>query len=152
MLSAADTKYRSRESNGRRWEYDPFAESKFHTEFYSHRRDPLHAYVTCTPCTPRASLAKSLTKSISLSARPPHQRKTTKQLGTPTADSQELARRSLCSPEQLRAAAERERERQVVAGFADGVQLVMPREAPQEGDLRGDSRGAIKLRLHLGRN
>ena len=61
---------------------------------------------------------------------PDFERKSEKQLGTPTADAQELARRSLMSPEQIRAASQRERERREAAGFTDGVQMVMPREAP----------------------
>eukprot|EP00966_Prymnesium_polylepis_P011969 274861-Prymnesium_polylepis.1 len=61
---------------------------------------------------------------------PDFERKSEKQLGTPTADAQELARRSLMRPEQVRAAAQRERERREAAGFTDGVQLVMPREPP----------------------
>lgn len=61
---------------------------------------------------------------------PDFERKSAKQLGTPTADSLELARRAMCSPEQVRAASERERERREAAGFTDGVQRVMPREAP----------------------
>ena len=61
---------------------------------------------------------------------PDMQRKTEKQLSTPTAGMPELAHRSLVSPEQIRAASQRERERCEAAGFIDGVRMVMPHEAP----------------------
>eukprot|EP00966_Prymnesium_polylepis_P147344 3403353-Prymnesium_polylepis.3 len=68
---------------------------------------------------------------------PDFKAKTLKQLGTPTADSIELASRALCSPEQLRAAIEREQERRVAAGFADAVQALQPTEAPAMESLGG---------------
>lgn len=61
---------------------------------------------------------------------PEFKAKTLKQLGTPTADSIELAKRALCSPEQLTAAIERERERRRTAGFSDEIQAVQPHDAP----------------------
>mmetsp|Transcript_51163 Transcript_51163/g.141588 ORF Transcript_51163/g.141588 Transcript_51163/m.141588 type:complete len:196 (-) Transcript_51163:164-751(-) len=69
---------------------------------------------------------------------PSFQAKSLKQLGTPTADSLELAKRALCSPEQLAAAIERERERRRTAGFADDVQATQPPQAPKlDGGLVG---------------
>ena len=61
-------------------------------------------------------------------ALPDFQAKSLKQLGTRTADAEELAQRALCSPEQIAAASLRERERREAAGFTDAVQMVMPRE------------------------
>ena len=62
---------------------------------------------------------------------PEFRAKELKQLGTPTADALELAKRALCSPEQLAAAIVRERERRQKAGFADAVQAVQPQQAPE---------------------
>jgi hypothetical protein len=63
-------------------------------------------------------------------ALPDFEAKSLKQLGSATADSLALARRALCSPEQLRQAIERECERREAAGFADKVQAVQPPNAP----------------------
>ena len=69
---------------------------------------------------------------------PEFRAKELKQLGTPTADALELAKRALCSPEQLKAATERERERRQQAGFADEVQAVQQYDAPElDGQLVG---------------
>jgi hypothetical protein len=61
-------------------------------------------------------------------ALPDFEAKSRKQLGTRSADAEELASRALCSPEQIAAASERERERREAAGFTDPVQMQMPRE------------------------
>ena len=42
--------------------------------FYSHRRDPLHAYVTCTPLHAARLSPNRRPKAFSLSARPPRHR------------------------------------------------------------------------------
>ena len=62
-------------------------------------------------------------------ALPDFEAKSRKQLGTRTADAEELSSRALCSPEQIAAASQRERERREAAGFTDAVQMVMP-QAP----------------------
>ena len=59
-------------------------------------------------------------------ALPDFQAKSQKQLGTRTADAEALAARALCSPEQIAAASQRERERREAAGFTDAVQMTMP--------------------------
>ena len=64
-------------------------------------------------------------------AMPDFNSKTQKQLGTPTADSTELAARALCSPEQVAAASQRERERREAAGFTDAVQMTQPPKPPK---------------------
>eukprot|EP00966_Prymnesium_polylepis_P098484 2280399-Prymnesium_polylepis.1 len=61
-------------------------------------------------------------------ALPDFEAKSKKQLGTRTADAEELASRALCSPEQIAAASQREQERREAAGFTDAVQIQMPRE------------------------
>ena len=63
---------------------------------------------------------------------PDFKAKSLKQLGTPSADSTELRGLALCSPAQLAAAIERERQRRITAGFADGdaVQAAQPATAP----------------------
>ena len=66
-------------------------------------------------------------------ALPDFEAKSLKQLGQPTADSLALAKKALCSPEQLQAAIARECERRQAAGFADAVQAVQPRQ-PQLRD------------------
>lgn len=62
---------------------------------------------------------------------PDFKAKSLNQLGKPTTDSTELASFALCSPEQLQAAIKRERERRIAAGFADDVQALQPKEAPE---------------------
>lgn len=62
---------------------------------------------------------------------PDFKAKSLKQLGSATADSTELASSALCSPEQLQASIERERERRIAAGLADDVQALQPKEAPE---------------------
>ena len=61
-------------------------------------------------------------------ALPDFEAKTRKQLGTHTTDAKALASRALCSPAQIAAASQRERERREAAGFTDAVQMVMPPE------------------------
>lgn len=46
-------------------------------------------------------------------------------------NSTELANFALCSPQQLEAAIKREHERRVAAGFADDVQALQPKDAPE---------------------
>ena len=60
-------------------------------------------------------------------ALPDFEAKSRKQLGTRTADATSLAARALCSPEQIAAASQRERERREAAGFTDAVQMTMPK-------------------------
>lgn len=62
---------------------------------------------------------------------PDFKAKTLKQLGMATTDSSELASRALCSPEQLQAAIDREKQRRMEAGFSDAVQAEQPKEAPE---------------------
>lgn len=61
---------------------------------------------------------------------PDFEAKTVKNLGKPTADSLALARKALCSPEQLAEGIKKERERRLACGFADDVQAVQPLKPP----------------------
>jgi hypothetical protein len=79
----------------------------------------------------RARFPAGAANGLPIEAAPPHHAaRDVGQLGTADADAVDIAARALFSAEELRAKAQRERQRRIEAGIADGVEAVQPDHAP----------------------